>query len=175
MTEISVKWTKENIWEFVKFNSFRRNKTVKVTFIALTCCFGLILGVCLASFFAMDNFTMLIAAIVLTVLVAGYVFAFYRMLMGYAKKIYAANSNEENTTVRFSDELILVLKNDVPIGKLSWQNLSAIYFNDEKNAAYIMTKESALLLIEYTNITEGTKEELKTLLEAKDAELSKKA
>lgn len=175
MTEISVKWTKENIWEFVKFNSFRRNKTVKVTFIALTCCFGLILGVCLASFFAMDNFTMLIAAIVLTVLVAGYVFAFYRMLKGYAKKIYAANSNEENTTVRFSDELILVLKNDVPIGKLSWQNLSAIYFNDEKNAAYIMTKESALLLIEYTNITEGTKEELKTLLEAKDAELSKKA
>lgn len=175
MTEIIVKWTKENIWEFVKFNSFRRNKTIKVTFIALTCCFGLILGICLASFFALGNFAMLIAAIVLTVLVAGYVLVFYRMLKGYAKKIYAANSNEEDTTVRFSDELILVLKNNVPIGKLSWQNLSAIYFNDEKNAVYIMTKENALLLIEYCNIIEGSKEELKSLLEAKDAELSKKA
>lgn len=175
MTEIKVKWTKENVWEFVKFNSLRRNKTVKVTFIALTCCFGLILGVCLTSFFALNNFTMLIAAIVLTVLVAGYVFMFYRMLKGYAKKIYAANSNDEDTTVRITDELILVLKNNVPVGKLSWQNLSAIYFNDEKDAAYIMTKESALLLVEYTNIIEGTKEELKKLLEAKDAELSKKA
>lgn len=174
MTEIDVKWTKENVWEFVKFNSFRRSRGVTLTFIAFICCYGLLLGLCLAGFFVIQNYFMLICAIVLTLFVAGYALVFYRMLKKYAAKLLEANSDEEARTVRFDEEQILVLKSGEPIGKLSWSNIGNIYFNDEKGAAYIMTKENALLLIEYANIREGSKEELKKLLEGKNAELSKK-
>ena len=175
MTEINVRWTMENIWEFVKFNSFRKNRTIKITFVLLICCYGLILGLCLASFIVLNNLAMLVVAAALTLLVAGYAFVFYRMLKKYAKRFYEANGDDENTNVRFSDELILVLKNGEPIGQLSWSAVGGIYFNDEKGAAYIMTRENALGLAEYSQIVSGTKEELKKLLEAKDAELSKKA
>lgn len=175
MTEINVEWNEENVRAFVEYSTFSKTKGVKIIFAVFAVCYALLTAGCLTAFFMLGESLMLVAAIVLTAIVAGYGVMLLFLLKKYTKQILSANGGDETNTVTLTDELIIVSRNDVPVGKLEWSGVDSVSFNDKRGAAYIMTKTNALLLLEYKNITGGTKEELKTLLEKKNAELSKKA
>lgn len=175
MIELKVKWDNKNVWEFVKYNSMNKIKGFKIFFIVFLVCFILLASACIAAYIIFQEIMMLLSAVLLFVIVGVYLLIFIGMLKKYAKQILKANDDKETNSVTITDDFIIVSQNDIPIGKMQWESVVSIDRNDKKDSAYIMTDKNALLLIEYNNITEGTKEELLQLLERKNGELSKKA
>ncbi len=171
MIQAEIKWTRENLWEFVKYTALKRSKMITAFFIAFLLCFISISAVCFTMYFTIGSIYALAAAVLLLIMGVGYLVLLRFILKRSAAKLL--ESGGEDTIACFSKDCILVLdKEGTPTGKLSWDNVDKIYFNDKAGAAYIMTKENAMLLTEYSNIKSGSESELKKLLREKDGELS---
>lgn len=173
MINADIKWTKENVWNFVKYNTFMKTKAQKIVLISYFVCFLVILTAGILSFCITQELTMLLISGAALILLVAYLFIFVFMMKNMAKKILAANQDDTQSSVQLDEEQIVVYNSGTPVGKIDWEKIGEI--DVTKSAAYVMTKENALMLLEYSFITEGTKDELVELLVKKNAELSKKA
>lgn len=158
MIELTMDWTKENVWDFVVYNSFIKNSKSKLLITAYVVCLVLIVAAGITAFAIMqDLFVLLMTGIVLLMLIAFW-FVFFLTLRTYSKQILEANKSEKASVCRLDDDCISILRDGKIVGFLKWDMIDTADFG--KNAAYLMTKESALLIAEYGKITSGTKEEL---------------
>lgn len=172
MVDFNVEWNKENVWDFVKFNTLYRGRKQRFLIYSYAVCFIVVLAAGIVAFAVTKEMMLLFIALAALLIFAAYFFVFMGMMKSFAKKILAENASDK-TTVSVTDLDIVVYDNGTPVGKVDWSSITQISVN--KNAVYLITKENALLLLEYSSITSGTREEFDRIIEEKNAELSKKA
>lgn len=173
MIEANINWTKENVWNFIKYNAFTKSKSQKVILITYIVCFFAVIVAGIVAFFIMQEALMLAVGGVAALMMAAYMVIFVLMMKNAAKKILKSNEDDSSSSVQLEDERIIVFNDGTPVGQVSWENVGEINLSD--TAAYVITKKNALMLIEYKSLTSGTESELREFLEKKNAELSKKA
>lgn len=175
MVEIKTEWTKENIDNFVKYSVLGKSPYQKITFIVLIAFFALLFIFCLTLFIISHEFMMLIGSIVLAATAGIFTLIFVLMLKQYAKRLMTLNADSKINAAMIDNEKIVIIENDNPIGKIIWENISEIEQDKKHNAAYIITKESAMMILEYENIIFGSTDELEHIFGEVDGKLSKKA
>lgn len=162
----NMNWTKENVWEFVKHHTLHKSKLQKILFAAYIICALLLLVFGITAFVITAEIMVLLFSLGALLVMCAYVVFFYFMMKSMAKKLLEANSENENLEICFNDEVIFVRKNNEPMGIIPWDNITDI--NIGASAAYITSKENALILIEFKCITTGKKEDFLKLLEVKN-------
>lgn len=170
MIQTQLEYNKENIWEFVKHTFLRKRKANKWMFFLLI---GILLCICLISIIGSvltDQFLLLLFPVVILIMGGMYFLFFVLMLKGMAKKLLESSEMQEPVTVMLKNDTILLMKNEIPMGLLDWKKLQEISIGTK--AGYLITEKGALLIFEYTKLTHGTPEELRTLLTEKQHELA---
>lgn len=172
MVDFKVDWNKRNVWDFVKYSTLFRTKMQRIMFITYFVCCAVVLVMGIVAYIATKELYMLIIALAVLVIFLIYSGAVFLMMKSFAKKILKENEGGE-TTVSITDLDIMVYEKGEFIGKVDWSSVSQI--SVVKDAVYIITKENALLLLEYSNIIHGERAEFDRIIGEKNAELSKKA
>lgn len=164
-------WTKENVREFVTYYTLYKSKTQRILLISYLICAAFICIFGLTVFFILKETIILFVSLGAFVIMAGYIIFFYMMMRSMAKKLITANAENNDLEVCFNEDVIFIRKDNEPFGAIYWDNINEIY--TAKNTAYLMSKENALILVEYNRIIAGSKEEFIKLLESKNEQLTK--
>lgn len=175
MVRIKLEWNKENFGEFVRFSTAPKTKAQAFLPIAFYAVIAVIIALCVVMF-AMTGEWLAIAGAGVSVIVA----VVYNVSFRMVKKNLVNNLLDMNVktgfeSVEIDGEKIIIFDKEGPLGKITWANVTKIERNSECGAVYITTCENAMLLIEYKNITEGTREELDGIFEGMNGKLSKEA
>ncbi len=175
MTEVKIVWTERNVWNFVKYTIISKSAQQKFFFISILVCFVFIMITSIVTATVLQNTITLIISVCVPVFLLAYTVGYYFILKNYAKKIYNVNKDITDSSALISEEIIVICKNGVPKGTVSWSMVNSISINEKLAAFYIMTKENSLLLLEEANITNGSKEQLVKLLKRKKDEIEQAA
>lgn len=173
MVEVKLQWNESNLKEYVKYTSFTQNTLSKAALIVFSICYVMIFAFCMIMAFAFNYYFMIGVALILTLLVGIFAVFMVLWLKSYIKNALKANSESDINNVLVCTDALLLLNEDEPLGKIDYENVKEIVFNEKNGASYIITKGDAVLILENKNIMLGTCEELKKILEEKKSELSK--
>ena len=162
MIESELKYTKENVSEFVKYTIFRKNKSSGIYMICYLAAMVLIAvaGVVLAAVTQMWMF--LLAVVVCLLLIAAAMLAVAFALKKYTNEIFGINSKNEYDAIEITAGSI-VLKNGG--AAKDWTAVASVDFY--KSSAYIVTHDGYLFIINESDIKEGSLDELRQIAEEK--------
>lgn len=175
MIKLKTEWTAENLKKYIIFTSLLGNKYSKLSLAVFAVCFLAIFGVCLSMFFNTAMSVFLILACAVALVSAGFALFFILTVRKNIRKALANASESDFNGVVLTDDTIMLLKDNEPVGTLDWSKITRISFNDKAGAAYLFAEESALLILEYKNIEAGGEKELREMLGAKNDKLPKEA
>lgn len=175
MIKLKTEWTSENLKKYIIFTSLLENKYSKLSLAVFAVCFLAIFGVCLSMFFNTAMPVFLILACAVALVSAGFALFFFLTVRKNIRKALANASESGFNGVVLTDDTIMLLKDNEPVGTLDWSKITRISFNDKAGAAYLFAEESALLILEYKNIEAGGEKELREMLGAKNDKLPKEA
>lgn len=175
MIKLKTEWTAENLKKYIIFTSLLGNKYSKLSLAVFAVCFLAIFGVCLSMFFNTAMPVFLILACAVALVSAGFALFFFLTVRKNIRKALANASESGFNGVVLTDDTIMLLKDNEPVGTLDWSKITRISFNDKAGAAYLFAEESALLILEYKNIEAGGEKELRETLGAKNDKLPKEA
>lgn len=175
MIKLKTEWTAENLKKYIIFTSLLGNKYSKLSLAVFAVCFLAIFGVCLSMFFNTAMPVFLILACAVALVSAGFALFFFLTVRKNIRKALANASESGFNGVVLTDDTIMLLKDNEPVGTLDWSKITRISFNDKAGAAYLFAEESALLILEYKNIEAGSEKELREMLGAKNDKLPKEA
>lgn len=165
MIESVLKYTSENVGEFVKYNIFGKNKASKVYVICYLVAMALIavIGVVLAIVTQMWWFIFATVICVLLIVATGLVLS--ATLKKYTKEIFEINSKNGYDAIEITASSI-VLKNSGSAKAIAeWTAVASVDFN--KSSAYIVTHDGYLFIINENDIKEGSLDELRQIADEK--------
>lgn len=165
MIESVLKYTSENVGEFVKYNIFGKNKASKVYVISYLVAMALIavIGVVLAIVTQMWWFIFATVICVMLIVATGLVLS--ATLKKYTKEIFEINSKNGYDAIEITASSI-VLKNSGSAKAIAeWTAVASVDFN--KSSAYIVTHDGYLFIINENDIREGSLDELRQIADEK--------
>ncbi len=165
MIESVLKYTSENVGEFVKYNIFGKNKASKVYVICYLVAMALIavIGVVLAIVTQMWWFIFATVICALLIVATGLVLS--ATLKKYTKEIFEINSKNGYDAIEITASSI-VLKNSGSAKAIAeWTAVASVDFN--KSSAYIVTHDGYLFIINENDIKEGSLDELRQIADEK--------
>lgn len=165
MIESVLKYTSENVGEFVKYNIFGKNKASKIYVICYLVAMSLIavIGVVLAIVTQMWWFIFATVICALLIVATGLILS--ATLKKYTKEIFEINSKNGYDSIEITASGI-VLKNGGSAKAIAeWTAVASVDFN--KSSAYIVTHDGYLFIINENDIKEGSLDELRRIADEK--------
>ena len=160
MIESELKYTKENVSEFVKYTIFRKNKSSGIYMICYLAAMVLIAvaGVVLAAVTQMWMF-------LLAVLIAAAMLAVAFALKKYTNEIFGINSKNKYDAIEITAGSIVLKNGGAAKAIADWTAVASVDFY--KSSAYIVTHDGYLFIIDENTVREGSLDELRQIAEEK--------
>lgn len=165
MIESELKYTKENVSEFVKYTIFRKNKSsgiYMICYLAAMVIFA-VAGVVLAAVTQMWMF--LLAVVVCLLLIAAAMLAVAFALKKYTNEIFGINSKNGYDAIEITASSIVLKNSGAAKAVAEWTAVASVDFN--KSNAYIVTHDGYLFIINESDIKEGSLDELRQIADEK--------
>ena len=165
MIESELKYTKENVSEFVKYTIFRKNKSsgiYMICYLAAMVIFA-VAGVVLAAVTQMWMF--LLAVVVCLLLIAAAMLAVAFALKKYTNAPSRINSKHRNDPIEITARCILLKHSGAATDLGYWTAVASVDFY--KSSAYIVTHDGYLFIIDENTVREGSLDELRQIAEEK--------
>ena len=175
MIKIKLDWNKENVGEFVRYSTAPKSKSHVFLTVAFYVVIAIIIALCIVMYAMTGEWLAIVGAGVSVIVAIVYNVGFRMVKKNLTNNILDLNLKTGFESVEVDYEKIVIHDSLGPLGKISWSNVTKIEKNNECGAVYITTCDNAMILIEYKNITEGTREELDGIFEGMNEKLSKDA
>lgn len=165
MIESVLKYTSENVGEFVKYNIFGKNKASKVYVICYLVAIALIavIGIVLAIVTQMWWFIFATVICVMLIVATGLVLS--ATLKKYTKEIFEINSKNGYDEIEITASSIVLKNSGAAKAIAEWTAVASVDFN--KSSAYIVTHDGYLFIINENDIREGSLDELRQIADEK--------
>lgn len=165
MIESVLKYTSENVGEFVKYNIFGKSKASKVYVICYLVAMALIGAVGIVLAIVTQMWWFIFATVICTLLIVATGLVLSVTLKKYTKEIFDINSKNGYDTIEITASSI-VLKNSVAAKAVAeWTAVASVDFY--KSSAYIVTHDGYLFIINESDIKEGSLDELRQIADEK--------
>lgn len=165
MIESVLKYTSENVGEFVKYNIFGKSKASKVYVICYLVAMALIgaVGIVLATVTQMWWF--IFATVICTLLIVATGLVLSATLKKYTKEIFDINSKNGYDAIEITASSIVLKNSGAAKAVAEWTAVASVDFN--KSSAYIVTHDGYLFIINESDIKEGSLDELRQIADEK--------
>lgn len=165
MIESVLKYTSENVGEFVKYNIFGKNKASKVYVICylVAMAFIAVIGVVLAIVTQMWWFIFATVICALLIVATGLVLS--ATLKKYTKEIFEINSKNGYDAIEITASSIVLKNSGAAKAIAEWTAVASVDLN--KSSAYIVTHDGYLFIINENDIKEGSLDELRQIADEK--------
>lgn len=165
MIESALKYTSENVGEFVKYNIFGKSKASKVYVICYLIAMALIgiVGIVLAIVTQMWWF--IFATVISALLIVATGFILSATLKKYTKDILNINLKNGYDAIEITASGIVLKNSDTAKAIAEWTAVASVDFN--KSNAYIVTHDGYLFIINESDIKKGSLDELRQIADEK--------
>ncbi len=165
MIESELKYTRENVGEFVKYTIFKKNKSSGIYMICYLAAMVLIAvaGVVLAAVTQMWWF--IFATVICTLLIVATGLVLSVTLKKYTKEIFDINSKNGYDAIEITASSIVLKNSGAAKAIADWTAVASVDFY--KSSAYIVTHDGYLFIINESDIKEGSLDELRQIAEEK--------
>lgn len=165
MIESELKYTRENVGEFVKYTIFRKNKSSGIYMICYLAAMVLfaVAGVVFAAVTQMWWF--IFATVICTLLIVATGLVLSVTLKKYTKEIFDINSKNEYDAIEITAGSIVLKNGGAAKAIADWTAVASVDFN--KSNAYIVTHDGYLFIINESDIKEGSLDELRQIADEK--------
>lgn len=165
MIDSELKYTSENVSEFVKYNIFGRNKASKVYVICYLVAMGLIAAVGVVLAVVTQLWWFIFATVICGLLIVATVLILSATLKKYTKEIFDINSKNGYDAIEITASGIVLKNGGAAKAIADWTAVASVDFN--KSSAYIVTHDGYLFIINENDIKEGTLDELRQIADEK--------
>lgn len=160
-----LKYTSENVGEFVKYNIFGKNKASKVYVICYLIAMGLIAAVGIVLAFVTQMWWFIFATVICGLLIAATALVLSATLKKYTKEILDVNSKNGYDGIEITASSIVLKNGGAAKAIADWTAVASVDFN--KSSAYIVTHDGYLFIINEKDINEGSLDELRRIADEK--------
>lgn len=165
MIESVLKYTSENVGEFVKYNIFGKSKASKVYVICYLVAMALIGAVGIVLAIVTQMWWFIIATVICALLIVATGLVISVTLKKYTKEIFDINSKNGYDAIEITASSIVLKNSGAAKAVAEWTAVASVDFN--KSSAYIVTHDGYLFIINESNIKEGSLEELRKIADEK--------
>lgn len=165
MIESVLKYTSENVGEFVKYNIFGKSKASKVYVICYLVAMALIGAVGIVLAIVTQMWLFIFATVICTLLIVATGLVLSVTLKKYTKEIFDINSKNGYDTIEITASSIVLKNSGAAKAIADWTAVASVDFY--KSSAYIVTHDGYLFIIDENTVREGSLDELRQIAEEK--------
>ena len=165
MIESVLKYTSENVGEFVKYNIFGKSKASKVYVICYLVAMALIGAVGIVLAIVTQMWWFIFATVICTLLIVATGLVLSVTLKKYTKEIFDINSKNGYDAIEITASSIVLKNGGAAKAIADWTAVASVDFY--KSSAYIVTHAGYLFIINESDIKEGSLDELRQIAEEK--------
>ena len=165
MIESDLKYTSENVGEFVKYNIFGKSKASKVYVICYLVAMALIGAVGIVLAIVTQMWWFIFATVICTLPPVATGFVLSATLKKYTKEIFDINSKNGYDAIEITASSIVLKNSGAAKAVAEWTAVASVDFN--KSSAYIVTHDGYLFIINESDIKEGSLDELRQIADEK--------
>lgn len=165
MIESVLKYTSENVGEFVKYNIFGKSKASKVYVICYLVAMALIGAVGIVLAIVTQMWWFIFATVICTLLIVATGLVLSVTLKKYTKEIFDINSKNGYDAIEITASSIVLKNSGAAKAVTEWTAVASVDFN--KSNAYIVTHDGYLFIINESDIKEGSLDELRQIADEK--------
>lgn len=165
MIESVLKYTSENVGEFVKYNIFGKSKASKVYVICYLVAMALIGAVGIVLAIVTQMWWFIFATVICTLLIVATGLVLSVTLKKYTKEIFDINSKNGYDAIEITASSIVLKNSGAAKAVAEWTAVASVDFY--KSSAYIVTHDGYLFIINESDIKEGSLDELRQIAEEK--------
>lgn len=165
MIESVLKYTSENVGEFVKYNIFGKSKASKVYVICYLVAMALIGAVGIVLAIVTQMWWFIFATVICTLLIVATGLVLSVTLKKYTKEIFDINSKNEYDAIEITAGSIVLKNSGAAKAIADWTAVASVDFY--KSSAYIVTHDGYLFIINESDIKEGSLDELRQIADEK--------
>ena len=165
MIESVLKYTSENVGEFVKYNIFGKSKASKVYVICYLVAMALIGAVGIVLAIVTQMWWFIFATVICTLLIVATGLVLSVTLKKYTKEIFDINSKNGYDTIEITASSIVLKNSGAAKAVAEWTAVASVDFN--KSSVYIVTHDGYLFIINESDIKEGSLDELRQIADEK--------
>lgn len=165
MIESVLKYTSENVGEFVKYNIFGKSKASKVYVICYLVAMALIGAVGIVLAIVTQMWWFIFATVICTLLIVATGLVLSVTLKKYTKEFFDINSKNEYDAIEITAGSIVLKNGGAAKAIADWTAVASVDFN--KSNAYIVTHDGYLFIINESDIKEGSLDELRQIADEK--------
>ena len=165
MIESVLKYTSENVGEFVKYNIFGKSKASKVYVICYLVAMALIGAVGIVLAIVTQMWWFIFATVICTLLIVATGLVLSVTLKKYTKEIFDINSKNGYDAIEITASSIVLKNSGAAKAVAEWTAVASVDFN--KSIAYIVTHDGYLFIINESDIKEGSLDELRQIADEK--------
>lgn len=165
MIESVLKYTSENVGEFVKYNIFGKSKASKVYVICYLVAMALIGAVGIVLAIVTQMWWFIFATVICTLLIVATGLVLSVTLKKYTKEIFDINSKNGYDAIEITASSIVLKNSGAAKAVAEWTAVASVDFN--KSSVYIVTHDGYLFIINESDIKEGSLDELRQIADEK--------
>lgn len=165
MIESVIKYTSENVGEFVKYNIFGKSKASKVYVICYLVAMALIGAVGIVLAIVTQMWWFIFATVICTLLIVATGLVLSVTLKKYTKEIFDINSKNGYDAIEITASSIVLKNSGAAKAVAEWTAVASVDFN--KSSVYIVTHDGYLFIINESDIKEGSLDELRQIADEK--------
>lgn len=165
MIESVLKYTSENVGEFVKYNIFGKSNASKVYVICYLVAMALIGAVGIVLAIVTQMWWFIFATVICTLLIVATGLVLSVTLKKYTKEIFDINSKNGYDAIEITASSIVLKNSGAAKAVAEWTAVASVDFN--KSNAYIVTHDGYLFIIDEKTVREGSLDELRQIAEEK--------
>lgn len=165
MIESVLKYTSENVGEFVKYNIFGKSKASKIYVICYLVAMALIGAVGIVLAIVTQMWWFIFATVICTLLIVATGLVLSATLKKYTKEIFDINSKNGYDAIEITASSIVLKNSGAAKAVAEWTAVASVDFN--KSSAYIVTHDGYLFIINESDIKEGSLDELRQIADEK--------
>lgn len=165
MIESVLKYTSENVGEFVKYNIFGKSKASKVYVICYLVAMALIGAVGIVLAIVTQMWWFIFATVICTLLIVATGLVLSVTLKKYTKEIFDIDSKNGYDAIEITASSIVLKNSGAAKAVAEWTAVASVDFN--KSSAYIVTHDGYLFIINESDIKEGSLDELRQIADEK--------
>ena len=165
MIESVLKYTSENVGEFVKYNIFGKSKASKVYVICYLVAMALIGAVGIVLAIVTQMWWFIFATVICTLLIVATGLVLSVTLKKYTKEIFDINSKNGYDAIEITASSFVLKNSGAAKAVAEWTAVASVDFY--KSSAYIVTHDGYLFIINESDIKEGSLDELRQIADEK--------
>ena len=164
MTEFKLNWSREAINEYIDL-MIKGKSLQALPVILFTVCVVTLIASGIVMFALTGNILSILVSACGVLFGAAVIITLSFVKKSLYKKVTEAYKGLSDLVAAVSDKDIILIKNNLPYGIISWDKIDEITFG--KKAFYLTTKENALLILEKNAVVSGVISEAEEVLKLK--------